>query len=242
MSIYIIVSPSFPLQTSGTDDEGLSAAELRQLRLLERKRLLKDIDRLEKLLKTCRMRIAELVVPYDINRTYLIPTELLIDCLERYIIPPSIPLESTIKLIEALEKETGKEDGVIDYRKLFETGLASIVLHHTLPDTRESSDILVEDSTTSVTSSGYSEDSSDLSSLGTYSNGSSATAASDSRTLSTMEGDRGVWSSEFKSDSHKQFMALLEYCHKQGIVLDRKLAKRGKCTVKDSILRTLFIK
>lgn len=223
-----IKPPPTPSETSGTDDEGLSAAELRRMKLLERKRLLEDINRLEKLLKTCRTRIAELVVPYDINRTYLIPSELLLDCLERYIIPPSIPLQSTIKLIEGLEKETGKEDGVVDYRKLFQTGLASIVLHHSLPDTRESSDILVEDSTTSVNSSGYSEGSSDLSSVGTYSDGAtSSTVSSDGRTLTTMEGDRGVWSSEFKSDSHKQFVALLEYCQKQGIVLDRKLAKRG---------------
>lgn len=226
MYYFLSFSPFLPLQASASDDEELTAAELRWIRLMERKNLLRDISRLEKLLKTCRMRIADLVVPYDANKTYLVPTDLLLDCLERYIVPPSIPLQSTITLCNALEKETGEGGSVIDYRKLFQPSLEDVVLRYVMQkEERKEPLVITEDeSIMSLNSSSFTEDDSET--LSTFSG--SSCGLMDERTLSTMDGERGVWSSEFKNDAQKQFLSLVEYCHKNNIVLDKKLAKRGQ--------------
>ena len=52
-------------QTSDSDDEELIPAELKRLRLRERRQLLKDVQHLEKFLTLSRNRLAGFLLPYD---------------------------------------------------------------------------------------------------------------------------------------------------------------------------------
>jgi hypothetical protein len=199
-------SPSTPTETSGSEDDELTAAELRRQRLRERKEILKDMRRLEKYLKLCRTRIAEFVVPYDTNKTYLIPTDILIDFIER--LRPPVSVNIIMILCEALEKETDKDD-TVDYRKLFCDGLESLVEEYL------SAEDVVKETPMSVESDTNSSISSEIS------------ASTSTVTSSTLPGNNGMWACGVKENALKQFIALIEYCKAHNIVLNKKLAERG---------------
>lgn len=195
------------------------------MKLKERNQLLKDVRRLQKFLKVSRTRIAEFVVPYDTMKNYLVPTELLVDYLER-LQPSTISLNATVALCNTLERETSKEGKCIDYRKLFNEELENLVLKYL---ELENSDIgpKQEESITSL-SSDESHSTSEL-----------LSSCSTNDVVSTMDGERGVWAREVKENSQKQFLALLGFCQKHGVVLDRKLAKRGE--LKNGLVYNLII-
>lgn len=47
------------------------------------------------------------------------------------------------------------------------------------------------------------------------------------KTLSTMDGKKGIIASEYKEEELKQFMSLLDFCKGKEITLDWKMAEKG---------------
>lgn len=187
----------------------MTPAELRLLKLRERNKLLKDIHRLQMFLKICRTRIAELVVPYDTRKSCLIPTELLYEYLVERLLPPSMSLEAIVILCKVSEKETEKK-GHIDYRKLFSDSLEEMIIKYLQEKDKHPPVIKIEKSEISTVKSEQKIE---------------ERVTTDHKVFSTLDGEIGKWSVETKDNAQRQFTALLEYCFRNDIVLDKKLAK-----------------
>lgn len=200
-------------QTSDSDDEELSPAELKRLRLRERRQLLKDIQRLEKFLTLSRNRLAGFLIPYDTKKNYLIPTNIILESLQRLRAP--INEQVVGFLCEVLEKETAKEH-FIDYRWLFKTGLIEMVEKYL-----QEMDELQKSEMTMPLLNGTSQNE-ESSLLMSPSSGTFTPT-----TMSTLGGCYGELAEEVKKVAQKQFISLLEYCQLHNIVLDKTLAERG---------------
>lgn len=199
-------------QTSDSDDEELSPAELKRLRLRERRQLLKDVRRLEKFLTLSGNRLAGFLLPHDPKKTYLIPTDIILECLERLRAPVNGQIVGI--LCEVLEKETAKEH-LIDYRWLFKTGLVEMVEKYLQEmDELQKSEIAMP----LLVVNGNSQNM-ESSLLMSPSSGTS--------TISTLGGCYGELAEEVKKVAQKQFISLLEYCQLHNIVLDKALAEKG---------------
>ena len=200
-------------QTSDSDDEELSPAELKMLRLRERKQLLKDVQRLEKFLTLSRSRLAGFLIPYDTKKNYLIPTDIILECLERLRAPVSGQIVGI--LCEVLEKETAKEH-FIDYRWLFKTGLVEMVEKYL----QEMDELQKNEMAMPLLNGNNQNKESSL--LMSPSDGGSTTSI-----MSTLGGCYGELAKEVKKVAQKQFISLLEYCQLHNIVLDKALAEKG---------------
>ena len=146
------------------------------------------------------------MVPYDTKRDYLVPTELIIDFIERLRPPVTIHVIET--MCKALENEDNSE--LMDYRKLFQTNLANIVEKYLQKlvagkekRTNTSDEVDCDKEVVQVTSSHA------------------------SNAFSTLDGEIGEWTKEIKETAFKQFKALLKYCKSHNIVLSREVAEKG---------------
>lgn len=170
---------------------------------------MKDIKLLEKFLKLCRARIAEFVVPSDINRDYLVPTEVLVDYIER--LKPPVTIQVIEMLCKALEDE---ETELIDYRKLFQAGLENVVEKYLQElDKRED-----EEREKGMVDTDKEKSNGEVLQV---------TSSHVSGVFSTMDGEIGEIVKEAKEIALKQFKALIKYCETHNIVLSRTLAEKG---------------
>ena len=135
---------------------------------------------------------------------------------------PPVEMNIVDIVCDVLEYETNAQ-GRVHYQLLFKTDLTKLVEKYWsgVVKTSKECETLISDSDQDKDS-----DKNTSSTVTTC-----AMPSASSQYQSTMDGDIGKLSEEFKQESLRQFNELMRYCQEHGIELNRNLAERGTCAM-----------
>lgn len=197
-------------QNSLEGEDKLSLEERNRLLRLEKRRLMKDLQKLENFVKLSRTRLAGFYVYFEQQELYRIPREIVAEIFERI----RVPVETFVIdiLCDALEFRE-----MIDYRLVFEGGYTDLVKKY-MEKLKSNADL-----TKSIEKIDSSEkDGNEIESVkSVYIDDANPYC------MSTMSGDTGVWARKSKEESHQQYEKLMEFCLEHNITLNRSLVERG---------------
>lgn len=188
----------------------------------QRRLLLKEVALLQQFLARHRKRLVSLLMATDKARDRLISSGEFTTIMAKLRVPVSAAtLDTVVSALQATSGAGGGEDCKIDYRTLLNGNLFELVTAY-LDKTDSQSTQRSQGRTKGVVSDAEP-------SKGKEEEEEEVPAASLQRHMapSTMGGEVGRLTDNYREESLRQFQALLDYCTANGVVLSWKLAEKG---------------